>query len=111
MLSSFLGGRKHSCGRKLLMLSSFLGGRKHRLLMLSIFRVMTVYSIFLLRYFADAPFFNCVAGRMGLQVRSAGGQGPAGGERRSGCGRFSEKRAPSSPQVRGRNGRVEAVGA
>ena len=37
--------------------------------MLSIFRVLSVYSIFLIRYFADAPFYNCVAGRIGLQVR------------------------------------------
>jgi hypothetical protein len=36
--------------------------------MLSIFRVMNVYSLFAVRYFADAPFYNCVSGRIGLQV-------------------------------------------
>ncbi len=36
--------------------------------MLSVFRVTTVWSIFVIRYFADAPFFNCLAGRIGSQV-------------------------------------------
>jgi hypothetical protein len=38
--------------------------------MLSIFRVMSVYSLFAVRFFADVPFYSCVAGRIGMQVES-----------------------------------------
>ncbi len=44
--------------------------RQHRLAMLSIFRVMSVYSLFAVRFFADVPFYSCVAGRIGMQVES-----------------------------------------
>ncbi len=44
--------------------------RQHRLAMLSIFRVMSVYSLFAVRFFADVPFYSCVAGRMGMQVEN-----------------------------------------
>mmetsp|Transcript_2286 Transcript_2286/g.4730 ORF Transcript_2286/g.4730 Transcript_2286/m.4730 type:complete len:366 (-) Transcript_2286:15-1112(-) len=35
--------------------------------MLSSFRLINVMSLFAIRYFADAPFYNCVAGRIGSQ--------------------------------------------
>jgi hypothetical protein len=53
--------------------------RQHRLAMLSIFRVLNVYSLFAIRFFADSPYFNCVAGRIGLQVLEAERGGGAEG--------------------------------
>jgi hypothetical protein len=41
--------------------------RNHRLFMLSFFRITNVMSLFVIRYFSDAPFNNCVSGRIGSQ--------------------------------------------
>ena len=38
--------------------------------MLSTFRLCNVMSLFVIRYFADSPFYNCLAGRIGSQARS-----------------------------------------
>jgi hypothetical protein len=38
--------------------------------MLSFFRITNVMSLFVIRYFSDAPFNNCVSGRIGAQVRT-----------------------------------------
>jgi hypothetical protein len=39
--------------------------------MLSFFRITNVMSLFVIRYFSDAPFNNCVSGRIGSQARTA----------------------------------------
>jgi hypothetical protein len=48
--------------------ASYSAHRLHRLLKLLVFRVCNTQSLFLVRYFADVPFYPCLAARAGNQA-------------------------------------------
>ncbi len=48
--------------------ASYSAHRLHRLIKLLVFRVCNTQSLFLVRYFADVPFYPCMAARAGNQA-------------------------------------------